>query len=192
MIRRRHTLKISFCKINAIYQFDQQWSSYFKGYLYYCNMNRTILTLFLLLIGLNACKKDETSDAPLGMESIVGKWNASEIREREYENNILLSDERMSYIEYVENESWVIDLKEDNSFILTIDDLISSQSDDYRDTGIYIFNRQDSLLVLRFNQDMETDTFWHASFDNAVLKFTVYEDFSWEADRTRIDYKLVR
>ena len=192
MIRRRHTLKISFCKINARYQFDQQWSSYFKGYLYYCNMNRTILTLFLLLIGLNACKKDETSDAPLGMESIVGKWNASEIREREYENNILQSDERMSYIEYVENESWVIDLKEDNSFILTIDDLLSSQSEDYRDTGIYIFNRQDSLLVLRFNQDMETDTFWHASFDNAVLKFTVYEDFSWEADRTRIDYKLVR
>ena len=155
-------------------------------------MNRTILTLFLLLIGLNACKKDETSDAPLGMESIVGKWNASEIREREYENNILQSDVRMSYIEYVENESWVIDLKEDNSFILTIDDLLSSQSEDYRDTGIYIFNRQDSLLVLRFNQDMETDTFWHASFDNAVLKFTVYEDFSWEADRTRIDYKLVR
>ena len=155
-------------------------------------MNRTILTLFLLLIGLNACKKDETSDAPLGMESIVGKWNASEIRERVYENNILQSDERMSYIEYVENESWVIDLKEDNSFILTIDDLISSQSDDYRDTGIYIFNKQDSLLVLRFNQDTETDTFWHTSFEKAVLKFTVYEDFPWEADRTRIDYKLVR
>lgn len=40
--------------------------------------------------------------------------------------------------------------------------------------------------------DTETDTFWHASFENAVLNFTVYEDFPWEADRTRIDYKLVR
>jgi hypothetical protein len=83
-------------------------------------------------------------------------------------------------------------LNADNSFILTIDDLISSQSDDYRDTGIYIFNKQDSLLVLRFNRDTETDTFWHVSFENAVLNFTVYEDFPWEADRTRIDYKLVR
>ena len=155
-------------------------------------MNRTILALLFFIICLNACKKDETSDAPLGMDSIVGKWNASEIREREYENHIIQSDERMSYIEYVENESWVIDLKEDNSFILTIDDLISSQSDDYRDTGIYIFNKQDSLLVLRFNRDTETDTFWHVSFENAVLNFTVYEDFPWEADRTRIDYKLVR
>lgn len=94
--------------------------------------------------------------------------------------------------EYVENESWVLDLGADNSFILIIDDLISSQSNDYRDTGIYIFNKKDSLLVLKFNRDTETDTFWHASFENAVLNFTVYEDFPWEADRTRIDYKLVR
>jgi hypothetical protein len=155
-------------------------------------MNKVLTTLFLLLVSISACKEDETSDAPLGMGSIVGKWNATEIRERIYENNLLQSDERMSYIEYVENESWVLDLKENNSFILTIDDLISSQSDDYRDTGIYVYNKQDSLLILRFNEDTETDTFWHTSFNNSVLNFTVYEDFPWEADRTRIDYKLVR
>ena len=155
-------------------------------------MNRTILALLFFFMGLNACKKDETSNAPLGMDSIVGKWNAIEIRERVYDNHILQSDERMSYTEYVENESWVLALGADNSFILIIDDLISSQSNDYRDTGIYIFNKKDSLLVLEFNRDTETDTFWHASFENAVLNFTVYEDFPWEADRTRIDYKLVR
>ena len=144
----------------------------------------------ILTLALAACKKDEVIDAPDGTESIVGKWNAMEVRARNYENNTLISDTTLPYSSFVEDETVLLDLRADNSFVLLIDDLNST--DDYSDTGIYVFNSVDSLLVLRYNGDNYSDTFWHTYFNTSTLNFTVYEDYSWEPDRLRLDYKLVR
>ncbi len=148
----------------------------------------SLITIFALTLA--ACEKDEVIDAPKGTTSIVGKWNAMEVRSREYEDDVLISDTTLPYSSFVEDETVLLDLRADNSFVLLIDDLNST--DDYSDTGIYIFNSADSLLLLRYNGDNYSDTFWHTYFNTGTLNFTVYEDYAWDPDRLRLDYKMIR